>query len=328
VAAVARLALIVVLGCAACGGGPARAPSSSQRVAKVRLPAPIALPALPGKGLAVTVAGGVILTDARGHRVVRLRGWRLDGSGGGTSPFRLMLRHHGRTYALDQARHRLVALAPGSDAGLARGYRLIYHHHRRWSVLTADGHAVWQATGDATVSGDGALVTIGREARDLADGARVPMPAHCAAGARDGPRWYLVCARGASGPWLSLLEGGSVHVLAPRLGHGLRDGWDGFYIRAMLSPDRERLLLQYSGECEEPIAFVVSARGGRPRPVTGGDWRTAPETVALGWMRTGAALVQQLQPACGPSRQPGLYAFGQGRPRRLGGPDAVIWGDW
>jgi len=329
VAVVARLALIVLLACAACGGGAARAPSSAApaSAAWVALPAPVALPVLPRRGLAEPRAGGVVLTDARGHRLAHLPGWHLDGSGAGASPFRLMLRHGGRTYALDQAGHRLVALAPGADAGLAGGYRLIYHHRRRWSVLEPDGRAVWQATGDATISADGGLVSIGREARDLTDGGRVALPAHCAAGARDGARWYLLCSD-RNGPWVSRLQGGSVRVLAPRLGRGFRDGWVGSYERAMLSPDRERLLLQYSGECEEPIAFVVSTRGGRPQPVTGGDWQTAPESIALGWTRSGAALVQLLEPACGPARHPGLYVFGPGLPHRLAGPAATVWGDW
>ena len=70
------------------------------------------------------------------------------------------------------------------------------------------------------------------------------LPRDCAAGARDGKRWYLLCS-GRDRPWLSVLQSGAVRVLAPRLGHGLRDGWVGSYLRAMLSPDRRQLLLQH-----------------------------------------------------------------------------------
>jgi hypothetical protein len=83
----------------------------------------------------------------------------------------------------------------------------------------------------------------------------------------------------------------------------------GHWSEAWLSPDGRTLLAQWSSECEVPTAFFVRAAGGRLRPVTGErDWRDAPESLALGWSRSGLARVLLLQGLCGPAHaEPGEY---------------------
>jgi hypothetical protein len=79
---------------------------------------------------------------------------------------------------------------------------------------------------------------------------------------------------------------------------------------AAASPDGKTLLAQWSAECEVPLAFFVSASGGKPQPVTGEVAATtvSPDSVALGWTTDGRAIVfLPSQPACGTSGGPGTY---------------------
>ena len=97
---------------------------------------------------------GFVLTDAHGRVLVRRYGWRLDRSGY-RSPFPLLLRRRPHEYAFDPAGPRLLPVAPGGDADLGGGYRLIYHQHHRWSVLAPDSREIWTIPGaNVTVSAD------------------------------------------------------------------------------------------------------------------------------------------------------------------------------
>ena len=87
----------------------------------------------------------------------------------------------------------------------------------------------------------------------------------------------------------------------------------GHWEDAWLSPDGRTLLAQWYAECEVPSAFFVPADGGRPRSVTGGGWRRAPESTALGWLADGRARVRLGKSACGTSApEPGVYAIDPG----------------
>jgi hypothetical protein len=89
-------------------------------------------------------------------------------------------------------------------------------------------------------------------------------------------------------------------------------GRAGHWAWAALSPDRTTILAQWSAECEVPIAFVVDATGGSPRPVTGeGNWGKSPDSVALGWTSDGRAIVFLPKgPACGSGTpRPGIYLY-------------------
>jgi hypothetical protein len=81
---------------------------------------------------------------------------------------------------------------------------------------------------------------------------------------------------------------------------------------ALLSPDGDRILSQWSGECEVPIAYVSSLQSGPPVPITGPSATAVdiPESFALGWTRGVRMLVLLFGGDCGSgSALPGVYAF-------------------
>jgi hypothetical protein len=78
----------------------------------------------------------------------------------------------------------------------------------------------------------------------------------------------------------------------------------GHWTRLLLSNDGLTYLGQWSGECEIQTAYLVPARGGRPRPITNYA-RGSAQSVALGWVgRRARVRLPQGQP---PSRAPGVY---------------------
>lgn len=122
--------------------------------------------------------------------------------------------------------------------------------------------------------------------------------------------------------------------------HGLRHppataaardaGRVGHWARGFRSPDGRTVLLQWSAECEVPIAFFL--RAGRLQAVSGErDWTKAPDSVALGWLRDGRAAVQLPRLGCGGSGgRAGIYAVDPATLRRTlivrGSGSAVMWG--
>jgi hypothetical protein len=88
----------------------------------------------------------------------------------------------------------------------------------------------------------------------------------------------------------------------------------GHWVTAYLSPDGKTLLAQWSAECEVPIAYFVSARGGSPRPVSA----DAAESVAHGWTDGGRAIVEFPNGPCGTgAKRPGIYLVSLDGRRRL-----------
>jgi hypothetical protein len=78
---------------------------------------------------------------------------------------------------------------------------------------------------------------------------------------------------------------------------------------ALLSPDGNRILAQWSGECDVPIAYMFTLQSGPPMPVTG-ESSNVFESFALGWTRGDRALIWLPAGACASgARQPGVYAF-------------------
>lgn len=80
----------------------------------------------------------------------------------------------------------------------------------------------------------------------------------------------------------------------------------------------DRVLAQWSGECEVPTAYFVDLDEGEPVPVTGeADPADAPESFAEGWTKGGQAVVMLPEGACGSgAAKPGVYLFrtpGDGR---------------
>ena len=80
---------------------------------------------------------------------------------------------------------------------------------------------------------------------------------------------------------------------------------------ALLSTDGNRILAQWSGECEVPIAYLSTLQGGAPSPITGGAApEDIPESFALGWTRGGLAVAVLPYGACASGADlPGVYGF-------------------
>jgi hypothetical protein len=75
------------------------------------------------------------------------------------------------------------------------------------------------------------------------------------------------------------------------------------------SPDRWTLLLQWTAECEIPVAYFANADGTNLRPVAR---EPAIESVALGWARDGRAVIAFPRGTCGSGRTPpGTYLVDQ-----------------
>ena len=91
---------------------------------------------------------------------------------------------------------------------------------------------------------------------------------------------------------------------------------DGFLRRDGRGP----LLLQWTAECEVPIAFFAAMTGGKLRHVFGGerpeDWKA---TIAHGWTSDGKAIVE-VMPGCSESGERAIWLVSpSGERRRLGG---------
>jgi hypothetical protein len=111
---------------------------------------------------------------------------------------------------------------------------------------------------------------------------------------------------------LKVRRAGRSHVVARA---PTREG--GSWLWAEFSRDRPAILAQWSGQCETPTAFFVS--GGKLRPLGGTTYRNAPESVGLGWLPGGRAVVHFRGGVCGNGYSgPGVYAVPlTGRPQLL-----------
>ena len=81
----------------------------------------------------------------------------------------------------------------------------------------------------------------------------------------------------------------------------------GFWVpeRLFLSPDRETLLAQWSGQCEAQSAYLVSVATGKARSIL----EPSAESSAIGWTPAGKAKISVPRGACGSSHlRAGIYA--------------------
>jgi hypothetical protein len=103
----------------------------------------------------------------------------------------------------------------------------------------------------------------------------------------------------------------------------------GHWVWAAFAPRGDGLFAQWSAECEVPVAFLVA--GGAIRPYGGRTMDQAPESIALGWLPNGSAVVHFPKGACGGTfRQPGIYSVPRAGPPSLlvGTPRFALYGMW
>jgi hypothetical protein len=82
----------------------------------------------------------------------------------------------------------------------------------------------------------------------------------------------------------------------------------GHWVWKERSPDGDAVLAQWSGECEIPVAYVI---------VDGRSSKVGDETVALGWLPSGEALVHFRPLGCAGSGRSGIYAIARNGRARL-----------
>jgi hypothetical protein len=112
-------------------------------------------------------------------------------------------------------------------------------------------------------------------------------------GCHPGPAPFTICGY----PWSRRARPSTIYLR----GRKLLGRKDGYWRTVELSPDRQALLLQWSGECESQTVFLARADGSRLRSV-------ATESTALGWTWGGRAVVDLPKGACAASaRRPGIY---------------------
>jgi hypothetical protein len=112
-------------------------------------------------------------------------------------------------------------------------------------------------------------------------------------GCHPGPAPFVICGY----PWSRRARPSTIYLR----GRKVLSRRAGYWRSVELSPDRKTLLLQWSGECESQTAYLARADGSGLRPV-------AAESVALGWTRTGRAVLDLPRGACaGNTRRPGIY---------------------
>lgn len=268
---------------------------------------PDRLTALPREGLAAQAGGSVVVATGRGRVLGHLRGFRLlqdpalDQLAPGPRPL-LLLDSIGDPWELRGGKLTGWRTA----VPLARGAR-IARIGRRWTFRGARLAFVSDRRDLVTVS-------LGRSSRvyDLRTGRSAPVPSGCRAAARQGARWLLLCGypfgdpKAASTVQVREADGRVRLLFGPAEKVGSSPA--GWWTAAFLSPDGSRLLLQWSGQCELPVAFLALTSGGAPRPATGErTLARAPESVALGWSGRRAVVDLPRGGCAGGSARAGTY---------------------
>jgi hypothetical protein len=114
-----------------------------------------------------------------------------------------------------------------------------------------------------------------------------------ATGCHPGPAPFTICGY----PWSRRARPSTIYLR----GRKVLSRKGGYWRSVELSPDRRSLLLQWSGECESQTAYLARADGRGLRAV-------GRESVALGWTRSGRAVLDLPSGACaGSGRRPGIY---------------------
>lgn len=327
---VVRGTLLLALASIVVAGTVARSAGDPQAVGP-RLD-PSRLPQLPREGLAAQVGRPLVLVSINGRVLGHLDGYTLDSDPAlewhAPGPWPLKVRDRsGARLLLQSGNRKLVGL--GRDRIPLAGRAVLVRTVSGWTLRRGQATTPLpqlRRFGPDFISEGRDLLTVfggnGTRVLDVSDRRWTTVPAGCRAAARRGSRWFLLCGypfpfRGGgnsvktSSTLLLRERDGRVHTLVgPAETSTIRGrGPVGWWTSAFLSADGSRFLLQWSGECESPTAFLAPATGGKARPVTGErSLRRAPESVALGWAGDGRALVELPKGACGSgASKPGVY---------------------
>jgi hypothetical protein len=188
------------------------------------------------------------------------------------------------------------------------------------SDATASIDLPWLPPQGVVVERNGGIVFVALDGRVLAKlhgfGLMNPTEAPGAVLVRRGTAAFVLDAAGsmllpvddARATHLHVADGAAIELPTPP--GMIVDGHpSGHWRFALLSPDGNRILAQWSEECEAPVAYVATLQSGPPAPLTG-DASTVLESFALGWTRGDRALAVLPTGACAAGAwQPGVYAF-------------------
>lgn len=127
-----------------------------------------------------------------------------------------------------------------------------------------------------------------------------------ARGCHPAPAPYVICG----GPYSPARDASVVYLHGRKLvgpvgRYGGAPYFIGHWRSVARSPDGRTLLLQWSAECEIPVAYFANADGSHLRPVAG---NSTVESGAVGWARDGRAVIAFPKGVCGRGRaRPGTY---------------------
>jgi hypothetical protein len=180
----------------------------------------------------------------------------------------------------------------GRVVGHLSGFRLVelYGRRPRRAVVVAKGRRTFAL-------GPRGVRPIGRPRPDWPTTARGCHPA---------PLPYVICG----GPYSPRRDASVVYLHGRKLvgpvgKYGGAPTFVGHWRSVERSPDGRTLLLQWSAECETPVAYFADADGSHLRTVAGNP---AVESGAVGWARDGRAVIGYPQGVCGRARTPsGTY---------------------
>ncbi|GBE23575.1 MAG TPA: hypothetical protein ENH00_07210 [Actinobacteria bacterium] len=300
---------------------------------------------LPGEGVAVDIHGLIVLIDLDGTVMGHLDRYRIDYRF--TAPGPIVLRDaNDGLWILDGD-----GLHEGAGVPLTDGTMLVVGDDG-WEIRR-DDTIVFDATSETTfyvsahrdvitatewsIDGRGNAVAGAPVAIDLADGSETTLGDGCVVVDRVGSRFYLACTSyGASssdqpGGDISEIRTLDGDVLVPSAAREYEVPV-GHWRWGEVSPDGSELLLQWSAECETPVAFFAPTSGGNPVGYDGADdWTDTPESFGLGWTSDGHALILAWgKEICGAAAdRPGVHLMdGPGDGRLLyqvDGSDARLW---
>jgi hypothetical protein len=280
------------------------------------------LPPLPAQGLVLSQGNGITFVDLRGRKLGHVDGLRLATEYALSSGVPRFRDGDGRLWSLDVRGHRLVPAVGGlplsGDATL-----LFAPRARAWLVLRHGRIALRMPVGHEFpfLSEDRDVVSTGRRALDLSRRRFVRVPRGCIVVSRRAVHWVLLCGRIEHGTVLpttveELVDGRRKRLAGPA--EVAPGGPAGYWVYARVGPDRRTMLLQWSGACESPTAFVLTP-GRRLRPVGGSTRRAVPESRALGWSPAGQPVVSFPGGICGSAhhRGSGVYSLDANGKARL-----------